>query len=216
MATAGSSFAQSAGTFGYGIELYATGSQALNSGTLTLYALDQGGGPRLTPSTSTATLSDVWTSASTGASPTFNLGTFTPGDSLTLTGGSLLTFDNNGGTVTAGNQYLNYEVIPVGSSNSNFAPGIALPLDTANVGGTTGDDRWATESQSINLLAGLSTGTYELETYGYASGFFESNNSANYAAEFTVAAAPEPRAWALGLCALGLFWGLRRLRRQSA
>src|SRR5271167_2718389 len=81
------------GVFGFGIELDGTGALATNSGTVTLYALDNGGTTRLLPTGSSATLSTAWTGASTPASPTFNLGTFVYGtNSLTLEGGSLLTY----------------------------------------------------------------------------------------------------------------------------
>jgi len=216
MAPFGSGFAQSTGVFGYGIELFASGAGATNSGTVTLYALDPSGGDRLLPTNSTAVLSDAWTSASTGAAPTFDLGTFTTADLLTLTGGSLLTFQNGGAAVSPTGQYLNYSVVPLGNS-SNYQPGINLPLDLADVPNAgspvAGDDRWATESQSINLLAGLAPGQYELQTYGYASGNYESNQGADFGAVFTVAAVPEPTSWALGACAVGLLGVLLRLRR---
>ena len=216
LAAAGTGFAQTEGTFGYGIELLGSGSGATNSGTTTLYALDVGGGNALLPTGSTAVLSNAWTSASNGTTPTFNLGTFAVGNTLVLTGGSLLTFQNSGSTVNTANVYLNYSVTLLGQP-SNFAPGINLPLNVANIpGGNPGDDRFSLESGSTNLLAGLAPGTYELQTYGYADGMFESNSGNNFGAVFTVNAVPEPSTWALMVGALGLVLGWRRLRRRAA
>ena len=216
LATATSGFAQTEGTFGYGIEILGSGAGAANSGTLTLYALDSGGGNALLPTSSSATLSTAWTAASSGLTPTYNLGSFASGNTLTLTGGSLLTFQNSGSTVNTNNVYLNYGVTLLGQSVS-FAPGINLPLNVANIpGGNAGDDRFSLESDSINLLSGLAPGTYELETYGYADGLYESDSGNNFAAVFTVDAVPEPSTWALMVGSLGLLLGWQRLRRQSA
>ncbi|HEV3271027.1 MAG TPA: PEP-CTERM sorting domain-containing protein [Candidatus Methylacidiphilales bacterium] len=213
--------AQIVGTYGYGIELLGTGSGALYNGQLTLYALDQGGGTDLIPSGSTATLSTAWNDTSTASSPTFNLGTFTSSDSLTLTGGSLLTFQNSGATVNTGDTYLNYSVSAVGSSD--YVPGVNLNVVVTDVGSTTGNTRFSTEAQSINLLAGLAPGTYELQTYGYAdysapSGggqLYENNGRSDFGAEFTVVTAPEPSTWVLMLGGGFALFFLRRFRRGT-
>src|SRR5271154_1751717 len=97
-----STYAQYAGPFGYGIELKGTGAGALNSGVTTLYALDNGGTTRLLPLGSSATLDQTsWANGST-TSPVLNLGTFNPGagDTLTLLGGSMLTYQGAGAVVT--------------------------------------------------------------------------------------------------------------------
>ena len=155
-----------------------------------------GGGTALTPTGSTGMLSTAWTSASTAASPTFNLGSFNPaaGDTLILNGGSILTYQNNGGTVSNTNQYLNYgvntAVTPAGSLN--LPRGVNLPLENANATGNTGDQRFATETTGSNLLSGLNPGTCVLATYGHASGVYENNSGAHFAATFSVV--PESRA----------------------
>lgn len=187
-----------AGTFGFGVELSATGAGATNTG-LTLYALDQGGGNRLLPTASAATISNSWTGTSNPVTPTFNLGTFDPtvGDLLVITGGSLLTYQGSGGVVDPTAQYLNYQVYPSSGSQGSFT-GFNLPLDSSNPSGSNnGDMRFATESQNINLLNGLSAGVYVLDIYGYSgvatpsgSANYESNSGTNFAAQFKVV--PEP------------------------
>jgi hypothetical protein len=219
-ATAGTSYASS-GTFGFGIELDGTGALATNSGTTTLYALDNSGTTRLLPiepantgSPSTASLSTSWTSASTAASPSFNLGTFVYGsNSLVLTGGSILTYKNGGSDVTGAD--LEYTVYAVGNSPGSFTQ-VNLPFNQDNVNSSSGDQRWATESVSTNLLSGLNPGNYVLNVYGFASStdgtLYESNTGANFAAGFTVV--PEPSTWAMMFGGLGILVGLQRLRRK--
>jgi hypothetical protein len=221
-ATMGMSYAQ--GTFGFGIELDGTGAGAANSGTATLYALDNSGGTRLLPvepanssTPSTATLSTAWTTSSTAASPTYNLGTFVDGiNTLTLEGGSLLTFKNTSAGQDVSQADLFYAIYAVGSTAGTFTD-VSLPFNEDNVAGNTGDQRWAIESGSTNLLAGLNPGTYVIDVYGNAQStggtLYESNGGANFAAEFTVV--PEPSTYAMmagGLIALVAF---QRLRRKS-
>jgi hypothetical protein len=215
-------FGQSAytGIFGYGIELSATGSGAAKPG-LILYALNNGGGAVLLPPGSSATLDGTdWGSASSGSSPTFSLGTFNPsaGDTLTLTGGAMLTYQGDGGTIYTGAVYLNYEVVPLGSSAS-FPPGINLPENAENdPGGTPGNELYDTESVAVNLLAGLTPGTYELETYGYAGSStgdnYANNNGPNYGAVFSVI--PEPGIFTSLLCGFAFLLLLRRRRHFAA
>ena len=211
-----SAFAQNAGIFGYGIELLGTGTGALNSGVTTLYALNNGGTTRLLPLGSTATLNQTSWGNGSEASPVLNLGTFVPGagDTLTLLGGAMLTFQNGGATVGS-NIKLNYRVSPSGGPLSSFPSGLLLGLNESNVNGTTGDMRWSDESKSIDLLAGLTPGTYILGSYGLASTSlgtkFANNGGANYGAYFTVEAVPEPSTLAVaGLGGLAMMALIRR------
>jgi hypothetical protein len=232
-ASMGMTYAQSAGTFGFGIELDGTGAAATNNGTVTLYALDNSGTTRLTPTSSSATLQQTeWPSSSTPANPTFNLGTFYTtagsGNSLILDGGSMLTFKNGGANVSQADLF--YTIYEVGSSPGTFND-VSLLFNQDNVAGNTGDQRWATEVgygsypqggtgtfTGINLLAGLGAGTYILDVYGNAQTTvgtqYESNGGNNFAAEFTVV--PEPSAWAMMVGGLVLLVGVQRIRRKSA
>jgi hypothetical protein len=220
-ASTGTGFASS-GTFGFGIELDGTGATATNSGVTTLYALDNSGTTRLLPTGSTATLTSSWTGASTGAAPTFNLGTFVlgSGSTLTLDGGAILTFKNGGSDVTSAN--LNYRITPGIGASGSFASAINLPFNEDNVSGNTGDQRWATEALTTNLLTGLGAGTYTIDVFGAAPSsdgtHFESNTGANFGATFTVQAAavvPEPGTWAMMIGGLGMLFGFQALRRKS-
>jgi PEP-CTERM motif len=207
--SASSIFAAS-GIFGSGVELNA-------NGTATLYALDNGGTTRLTPVGSTATLDQTSWANGSEAAPVLNLGTFDPGlgQTLTLTGGSLLTFKSTPSDVTAA--WIDYRVFtPVGTPSGAFTE-VGLPFNEDNVNGTTGDQRWATEALSVNLLSGLTPGTYELGVFlredSTDGGAFSTQNGANYGATFTVV--PEPATILLVGPALLGGWFFARRRRAS-
>lgn len=212
LASTGTSFGYY-GTFGFGIELTGTGAGATNNGVTTLYALDQTDNGDLLPTTSPkGMLSVAWTTASTEGTPTFNLGTFTTGDTLVLNGGSLLTYQGTDSGATSSDVVssatLNYEVA-TGPGSGTF-PNLSLPVNATNFG-NTGNIRWATEANTTNLLAGLTPGTYVLSVYGSGTtalaaggtaGFGDTNNGANWGATFTVV--PEPGTVSLLLFGLGL------------
>lgn len=208
LAVSGSSAFAGSGIFGSGVELNANG--AANN---TLYALDNGGTTRLTPTGSTATLDQTSWANGSDASPVLNLGTFdiTLGQTLTLNGGSLLTFKNGGSDVTGA--FLDYRIFTQGSPSGSFTE-ISLPFNQDSVNGTTGDQRWATEGLTTDLLAGLPNGNYELSVFlretSSDGGAFSSQSGANYAADFSVV--PEPSTFAAGVLALVGAFFLRRRR----
>jgi len=237
-ACSGTGFAQSpyAGIYGFGIEIDGTGTGATNSGQLTLYAVQNNSD--LAISGPTLDSSD-WTSASPGSSPTFSLGTFTQGSgaTLTLAGGSMDTFKGNGGDVDAANLF--YSIGAVSTSNLNGADaGSYTQINSpggfnfgTNLSSGSGNQLWDYQSASVNLLAGLSPGTYEISVYGneldntggggFESGAAYANNGgggANYGATFTIApaATPEPSTWAMMLGGVGLLVCIQRLRRKSS
>jgi hypothetical protein len=198
------------GIFGSGVELN-------HDGTVTLYALDNGGMTRLTPMGSSAMLDQTSWANGSEAAPVLNLGTFNPslGQNLTLTGGSLLTFKNSGSDVTGA--FLDYRVFLAGSPSGSFTE-ISLPFNEDNVNGSTGDQRWASESQTVDLLSGLAPGTYELGVFlretSSDNGAFSSNGGANYGATFTVV--PEPGTVISFLSGSSLLGAMMFIRRRRA
>jgi hypothetical protein len=192
-----SAFGQYEGIYGYGIELEGNGAGAANSGIVTLYALNDGGATSLTPTGSSATLNQTSWDNGTALIPILNLGTFNPsaGDTLILSGGSMLTYQG-GGDVVESNVVLEYAIDKIGAEGKWVGSDV-LPLNQSGVAGASGNMRWSDETQSVNLLSGLAPGTYVLETYGLANSsigvLYENNNVSNYGAEFTVV--PDTSAW---------------------
>ena len=93
--------------------------------------------------------------------PNSNLGSFTAGSSsLTLSGGEVKTYKNNGTDVQSVRLY--YRVYPTGSPSGSFT---AVNLPFAENLTNPGDQRWATTTANVNLLTGLSDGNYTLEIY---------------------------------------------------
>lgn len=151
-----------------------------------------------------------------------NLGTFdlSAGNSLTLKGGEFWSWENSGDWVTTAS--LNYRVYAVSSTPPAFSP-LTLP-ENASAGYTDGPSynrEWLDTGNSIDLLAGLPVGNYDLEVYGYALGnwsggtwdIYDSNGGPNYVATFAISAIPEPSTATLLLLG-GL--GLMALRRRNS
>ena len=138
-------------------------------------------------------------------------------DLLILDGGEALTFKNNGGGISGTDvtgTFVNYSI-----DGGSFT-GLSLLFNQDNVSGNNnGDQRWASDTYSINVLAGLGYGTHTLTFYtsGSTNGadIFDSNGGNNFTATFQVV--PEPSTWAIGgLTALGLVGSfVRRVRRTA-
>ncbi|MES2645344.1 MAG: hypothetical protein V4717_00610, partial [Bacteroidota bacterium] len=126
-----------------------------------------------------------------------NLGVIT---NLTLNGGEFKTFRCSQDWITL--CFLNYRVYKQGNPPPSFsATGIIynsdLGLTGSGCGGTDQNQVWVSTTSDINLLTGLTPGTYVLEFYGtadydvssVAAGTrFASNGGANYKANFTLSA----------------------------
>ncbi len=164
-------------------------------------------------------------SAAWQAMGTFNgssLGTFdkSAGQTLAITGGEGLTWESDGDEVTS--VAMQYSIQPTGGTHSHTALNLkqtaegsfsdALGQSYTSPGGSW-NTKWSDPSDwgSVDVLDGLSNGTYELQVYltgdGDAGPIVEDNGGAYYTATFTVV--PEPSSAALlGLGGLALI--LRR------
>ena len=174
---AGSSVFAESGIFGSGVVID-------NDGTLTLYETTLLGDSRHNPSGASPALNTAgW---GTTASPSPNLGAFDTGagDTLTFKGGGLLTYKNGLSDVFGANVY--YKI-----DDGSYSSAIFLSHNE-NLGG--GDQRWYSDSSSVDLLAGLDNGTHSISIYFDASSsdgtHFENNGTADFATSFDVI--PEP------------------------
>ncbi len=118
-----------------------------------------------------------------------NLGTFVVGSvPLTLNGGQIKTWKNGSSDVWGGN--LNYRLYPAGSPDGSFTA-VPLPFD-ANLP-NPGDQQWTNTAANVDLLSGLTEGSYTLEIYFDSptneGTNYNNNGDANYTATFTVATA---------------------------
>ena len=158
-----------------------------------------------------------------------NLGTFTNGNTLTISGFQVETYKNSGSDVTGATLY--YRVRPSGGSGGSFASQSASFLSNANFTDAagnfvtgSGDQLWGKNAGdiSLNVLNGINVSestAYDLEIYFQAAtsdGTATSNNGgANYIATFT--AVPEPSTYALlGFAAAGLGTLIIRRHRRLA
>jgi hypothetical protein len=149
----------------------------------------------------------TWADGSNPSLGTFNVGT---GDTLTLDGGEELTFKNGGSNVSATDMFY--------SINGGSFQDATLAFNQDSVNSTTGDQRWYSDSAAdVNLLSGLSNGTYTLSIYfrdsstdgtGYAS-----NNGNNFNATFTVVPEPSTVMMLMSSSLFGTFYLLRRKRK---
>lgn len=126
-----------------------------------------------------------------------SFGDFKTNETFTLRGGEINTYKN--GRTDVLNGRLRYRVYPAGpppaNARFNF---INLPYNM-ELNGTPGDQKWQETNANINLLAGLTPGSYVVEVYmesdfneytsigfDYSGTNYYSNGGANYIAQFTV------------------------------
>jgi hypothetical protein len=126
-----------------------------------------------------------------------NLGSFCPTATLKLNGGEVLTYKNSGSDVYGAN--INYRIYPTSGSPGSFIQ-ISLPFtcewfnNPIPCAGTfgSGDQKWSRTAHNVDVLAGLTAGTYYLEVYWDAPSsdgtHYDTNFGANFKATFTVLA----------------------------
>jgi len=154
-----------------------------------------------------------------------DLGDFTTGDSVLISGGELLTWKSDGGDITGANLF--YSVYADGSSAGSYNQvGINWTSNSAfnDAAGNNfvngGDQKWSTMTSSPDLLSGLGAGDYNLAVYFVANtnegDRYDSNSGNNFVASFSLSnpspAVPEP-ASAMLLVAAVLPLALLRRRR---
>ncbi|MEZ0543051.1 T9SS type A sorting domain-containing protein [Fibrella arboris] len=125
-------------------------------------------------------------------SSTFNNSTYGSANSfITLKGGQIKTYKNNGGDVTGARLY--YRVYPTGSPAGTFTL-VGLPFGSNLNGG--GDQLWENTGANINLASGLPSGNYTVEVYWQITtnqgDRYDSNGGANFRATFTVTSTTLP------------------------
>ncbi|MCB1101558.1 MAG: hypothetical protein KDL10_04300 [Kiritimatiellae bacterium] len=134
-------------------------------------------------------------SPSTGGKPAFDgadLGTFSlaDGDSLFLSGFTNETLESGGQDIFVGGFV--HRVQKTGQAGA-----FITNYNTGWTEVTTGREKHFANGMTINLLAGLTNGLYELEVYAFAQGNFSpnllaDNGGSNYIATFTVTEEPQP------------------------
>ena len=135
-----------------------------------------------------------------------DLGDFTVGDSMLLSGAELLTWKSDGGDVTGASVY--FAVYADGTTAGGFTETTIShsannPFNDAagNTFTNGGDQKWANIDSTPDMLSGVVAGNYNLAMYFTASTNegvrYDNNSGNNFVATFSVASAssvPEPAA----------------------
>ena len=147
---------------------------------------------------------------------TENLGTYdiTQGATLLFNGGELDTYKSGGANVNGAQIFYSL------NGGSTFSSADQLAFNQDNVNGSTGDQRWYSDGEAVNLLNGLSDGTYTLQVYldatTDANGTLYANNNSsptNYTATFTVIPEPSTIMMLLSSGLFGSFYLISRRRK---
>ena len=160
---------------------------------------------------------------STTTNPDFsslNGSVFGPGTQFQLDGGELNTFKNNNTTGNGfndiGTPSLLYSVVPSGVEG-NFQLG--FNSEFPNFGNNTGDQKWQTLGQNINLLSNLAPGDYTLNIRITAPTGFNSDfsggailDTGTFSTNFTVVPEPSTLSLLAGPAILGAWFFVRRRR----
>ena len=153
-----------------------------------------------------------------------DLGDFTVGDNMLLSGAEVLTWKSGSGDVTGASVY--YAVYALGASAGSFGGSTInwtanSPFNDAAGNGFSGtdDQKWSNIATSPDVLSGVPVGDYNLAVYFTASTnegtLYDSNGGNNYVASFSVASAsavPEPAALMLLIAGIVPLALLRRRR----
>jgi hypothetical protein len=115
----------------------------------------------------------------------------TAATSIFLNGGEIKTFKNGSSDVTGAKLY--YRVYPASASPTGAFVEVNLPFGQ-DLGG--GNQKWTATTAAINIAAGLTPGTYQLEVYWKITSnegdVFDSNGGNNYKATFTITSSTLP------------------------
>jgi hypothetical protein len=154
-----------------------------------------------------------------------NLGTFTIGSSVLISGGEVLTYKNGGSDVTgAALEWRVNQLTPTSSTGTFASIGIGFTTNATfndaanNTFSSGGDQKWSSIASNPNILLGLTSGTYELEVFLRASStdgtHFSNNGGNNFIANFTVVPVPEPATVFAGVLLVGIA-GVEIFRRKK-
>ena len=150
-----------------------------------------------------------------------DLGDFTVGDSMLISGGEILTWKSGGGDVTGTNIFFAVHVVGTqannfGGATINFTSDIPFNDAAGNSFSNFGDQKWADIQATPDVLSGVGTGDYSLSVYFTATTnegtVYDNNGGNNYVANFSVTGVPEPAAYML--LVIGLLPLLLRRRRK--
>ena len=229
-------FAQYSGIYGVGVVLSSTVSSV---GSFNLYALTDLGDSNLnttfTPTggsgqgntlgspyinnTNDGGGNSTWADGSNPSLGTFNIAN---GDGLTLDGGEEVTYKgqvNYGNEANVSGADMFYSI---NGSSFTDAPLVFNQDDivgSTNYTGGSDNQRWYSDSAAnVNMLSGLSNGTYTLSVYfrdtNTTDGHdYVSNSSNNYNATFTVVPEPSTLMMLMSSSLFGTFYLLRRRKR---
>lgn len=152
----------------------------------------------------------TWQDGSLPSLGTFNVAT---GDDLALNGGEEVTYKGNGANVSQTDLFY--------SINGGAFQDATLAFNQDEIIGSGGSDnqRWYSDTAAnVDLLTGLSNGTYTLSVYfrdnnTVDSNDYISNSGANYNATFTIVPEPSTIAMLLGSGLFGSFYLISRRRK---
>jgi hypothetical protein len=159
----------------------------------------------------------TWASGSGPSLGTFNIAN---GDALTLNGGEEVTYKGPlyEGSANVSGADLFYSINASGFADAPLTFNQDLINGSTNYNYGSDNQRWYIDSLGVNVLSGLSNGTYTLSVYFRDSNSddgndYVSNSSNNYNATFTVVPEPSTLMMLMSSSVFGSFYLLRRRRK---